>query len=382
MSQFKLEKELIQQTPILHFQYDQKGATLRASEVKPKLDRFLLKKLAEQENLDLDYKETFALNYKLKFISFEESDICNKIPKLFFGNTKLNQRVQMIEMKDPFKIEILCFCKELLHLINSTIEEFFLINNFGARQTKGFGSFVLADSIKLDEDIFNNISKNYKDFIYYKVKDKKFENVMHDVGRIYALMKSGINETTKKDRQKYSRGFIFQYFHDKGIGNDKAFIKKYVVHKKTGKNDDYKNYEAQEYKNINKSQFKLVRPLLGLSKQISFGKGDRSYSNVNISSKCIERFASPVTIKIVGDYVLFLPNNIPNKLLNSKFEISNGNSSEILYTPENFNLVDFLNKFADYFNSDEIANKKKLFNFKSQDIHLKKSSEKVRDKYD
>ena len=42
MSVFKMIVELKQQTPILHFQPDESGATLRASEVKPKLDRFLI----------------------------------------------------------------------------------------------------------------------------------------------------------------------------------------------------------------------------------------------------------------------------------------------------------------------------------------------------
>lgn len=35
---------LEQQTPLIHFQYDQPGATLRATEVKPKLDKFIIKK--------------------------------------------------------------------------------------------------------------------------------------------------------------------------------------------------------------------------------------------------------------------------------------------------------------------------------------------------
>ena len=41
----KLEIKLKQHTPLIHFQHDQKGATLRASEVKPKLDKFVLTKL-------------------------------------------------------------------------------------------------------------------------------------------------------------------------------------------------------------------------------------------------------------------------------------------------------------------------------------------------
>lgn len=40
----KLKVQLEAQSPIIHFQHDQAGATLRASEVKPKLDRFLLNK--------------------------------------------------------------------------------------------------------------------------------------------------------------------------------------------------------------------------------------------------------------------------------------------------------------------------------------------------
>ena len=42
---YKIEFTLKQHTPIIHFQHDQDGATLRATEVKPKLDRFIIEKL-------------------------------------------------------------------------------------------------------------------------------------------------------------------------------------------------------------------------------------------------------------------------------------------------------------------------------------------------
>ena len=45
----KLEIKLKQHTPLIHFQHDQEGATLRASEVKPKLDKFILRKLTPEE---------------------------------------------------------------------------------------------------------------------------------------------------------------------------------------------------------------------------------------------------------------------------------------------------------------------------------------------
>lgn len=41
----KLELNLICHAPIIHFQPDEEGTTLRASEVKPKFDRYLMKKV-------------------------------------------------------------------------------------------------------------------------------------------------------------------------------------------------------------------------------------------------------------------------------------------------------------------------------------------------
>lgn len=40
---YRLSFELVQHTSIIHFQADYQGATLRVSEVKPKLDKYLLK---------------------------------------------------------------------------------------------------------------------------------------------------------------------------------------------------------------------------------------------------------------------------------------------------------------------------------------------------
>ena len=100
---YKLEFTLKQHTPLIHFQHDQAGATLRATEVKPKLDFFLMKKLLQKPEIP-DHKvrkefykiaitklpdetihpwknwlvgkgrnEHIALDYKLKFHSQSES---------------------------------------------------------------------------------------------------------------------------------------------------------------------------------------------------------------------------------------------------------------------------------------------------------------------
>ena len=39
---------LLPQSPLIHFQWDQPGAALRATEVKPKLDRYIIKRYIEK----------------------------------------------------------------------------------------------------------------------------------------------------------------------------------------------------------------------------------------------------------------------------------------------------------------------------------------------
>ena len=77
MSNFKLTFKLKQHTPLIHFQHDQHGATLRATELKPKLDRFLLEKLGNgnyEQGIEIAKKKGWlvakgehpALDYKVR----------------------------------------------------------------------------------------------------------------------------------------------------------------------------------------------------------------------------------------------------------------------------------------------------------------------------
>jgi hypothetical protein len=67
---YKIEIKLKQITPMIHFQHDETGATLRASEVKPKLDKFIIKQLGGEANVPecywLDKDRNGALNYKMQ----------------------------------------------------------------------------------------------------------------------------------------------------------------------------------------------------------------------------------------------------------------------------------------------------------------------------
>ena len=99
-----LKVTLKQHTPLIHFQHDQDGATLRASEVKPKLDRFILTKLGNgnyQEGVKqakangwlVGKGEHPALDYKMR-IEDEDTNLFS-----FFTNTK-REYTERDEKKD------------------------------------------------------------------------------------------------------------------------------------------------------------------------------------------------------------------------------------------------------------------------------------------
>ena len=85
---FSLQLKLKQHTPLLHFQHDQEGATLRATEIKPKLDEFILltkgrKAVHPEYFADADDADKNALDYKLR-ISAEKSEeyvVASAIPR-------------------------------------------------------------------------------------------------------------------------------------------------------------------------------------------------------------------------------------------------------------------------------------------------------------
>lgn len=184
MSDYKLTFKLKQHTPIIHFQHDQYGATLRASELKPKLDKFILLKLgkeveptltdteaiyqrgiseAKSRNWLVGNGEHTALDYKINL--FSENSKCYRLgfPKKnnegkiewdeqfpnYFGNMKKEDEKkepkEFIFSKDFLDGEIVVFDINLKKSISDSLPRFFFFNNFGTRQNKGFGSFSIIE---------------------------------------------------------------------------------------------------------------------------------------------------------------------------------------------------------------------------------------------
>lgn len=230
MNDFKLTFTLKQHTPIIHFQHDQHGATLRASEVKPKLDRYLIEKLGltemvadgvrQKEAPKREYKNWFnseehlSLDYKLKIEpnSEEKIEIKNwhENSPMYFANmgNKLDEKAKYKHFKftgDEINCSIFSFNtkkfdnKNLLEVIVENLYSFFFQNNFGTRQSKGYGSF---EVIKLDGAIVNE--KQKRRYFNYQIalnNASTWEEALYQVSYFYKALRGGINLI---DRQIYS----------------------------------------------------------------------------------------------------------------------------------------------------------------------------------
>ncbi|MBZ0200180.1 MAG: hypothetical protein K8H86_09955, partial [Ignavibacteriaceae bacterium] len=206
MSNYNLTFKLKQHTPIIHFQHQQHGATLRASELKPKLDKYLiensfggilnfnaykefligdtksidkgLKKIDDSSNIqdkenakrEFLKQQKLAFNYKIKMegeTTDKEIDLQEKnrdgIPKIKFNRiTQINEPVikafpmffatmgeEWGKNKKKFcfnhntLLTIVTVEDELIKKIKEIFSLFILVTNFGTRQNKGFGSYYI-----------------------------------------------------------------------------------------------------------------------------------------------------------------------------------------------------------------------------------------------
>ena len=199
-----LTVELKQHTPLIHFQHSQQGATLRASEVKPKLDRFILTKLGNgnyQKGIDaaknngwlvgkgehpaLDYKmrirtdESKRINLSLR----EKKTIQNKFTTEDFplllsnmGGRDSKEELVNFSMYEYIYWDILTTNGniDLYNKLKDYIPYFVANTNFGQRSSKGFGSFT-AESIiendniedKIEIDIFDEDADYIKGNTYF-----------------------------------------------------------------------------------------------------------------------------------------------------------------------------------------------------------------------
>lgn len=256
----KIEVTLKQHTPLIHFQHDQEGATLRATEVKPKLDRFILTKLGE----DPDYKserdeiakgmeekfnqlnsyekgkliakdlgwligkgEQPALDYKMKITSDSKRINGLELP-MYFGNMGEENRdhPKYPVMCKECQMQLLSYNNELIKYIQdnaSLLAEFFERTNFGTRQSEGYGSFYIDEK-----------DKNYyfepKTNLYFDLKASTHNELFGKINLFYCSLRGGLNIKKRVNNNKfidkfYFKSLLFKYMKNKDIQWEKKTIK-------------------------------------------------------------------------------------------------------------------------------------------------------------
>lgn len=365
MYDWQKEYKLVQHTPLIHFQHSEPHACLRATEVKPKLDRFLIEQLEKDDRFgDGIWKKWFvgdgsqqSFDYMMRItpnseqverthsieraIARAEHRLPNanlhEIHKNYFGNMASGNNIQdtiretfkeSLFYKDGLTLTIRCFIPELLTLIDEHIRGFFMMHNFGTRQRKGFGSFTVDISTEPNAPKgFDLVGKYCPNAYYCKLNDNVSADALLDVvWVISAFLRSGFN----RGEGNYVRGFVFRYFQREKnpLANDKAFVKQQVLH------NVYDEATRGEHLHPygNNVRYRYVRGLLGTNENSRFCRAPNAHTPVydiyTHSAEGIERFPSPLLFKPIGKFVFILPQKVPDEIFGSEFYILEKNQEE------------------------------------------------------
>ena len=358
---FQRTYTLLPQSPLIHFQWDQNGAALRATEVKPKLDRYIIKRLGES-NIPSEWRNNQspgALNYKLRIVAdgVPETTLLGYISRkkaktpeekdyafqgcpydIFFGNTGdvSEKRGVTVDMK----LTVDCFIEELREYIDSVIGDFFIVTNFGTMQSKGFGSFIVDEKENDPNHICQTLIAEYQANACYRFKASK--SPFKQIKCLYSLMKTGVNQSYMNP-PAYRRSILFDYMHEQGFGNEKAWLKQKQIAPALGKNVD-QNDEKSRY----------VRALFGIGEEIEFKNSlvdanDKVSVKIKDSEGKIERLNSPVFFKVINNTVYYIGMPINEEIYGKTFTFSSSMGRGEISVPRKEDLPeDFINDFMHY----------------------------------
>ncbi len=374
-SKFKLEFTLKQHTPMIHFQYDQDGATLRGTELKPKLDKFLIKTLGLTEEKVVDNilktvpkeefvtwfnsKDHLSLDYKVSIqaTDVELTKITNesRLP-MFFGamgdDYALNPKATSFT-DSSIKVTFQSFNNELREAIDEHFAAFMARTNFGTRQNKGYGSFFLDDGASssalsrypsISFKIPNNQGNAGRRQANRSQENKPdLKHVFNVINYYYQRLKSGINycKRNKKsgvlEKIDYQHSFLKLYLSKQNLGYEweKRWLKENFLDLTPSTTP--KKYARAMLGVVGKYTFKPVR-----GKTCAPDDANKIYpryeKNISVSSENVQRFKSPITFKPIVDgfdvRIYIITDEIPSELLNETFVFEEGRNNHQLSTPD------------------------------------------------
>lgn len=403
---FRREYTLLAQTPMIHFQHDQSGAALRPSEVKPKLDCYLRRICGGKIPKSwLISDQTQALNYQMRVLASGKDktgalsiDQC----RAYFGNMK-GAAPKGLVFRDCV-LEINCFVPELLNLIDQQIGSFFVLHNFGTRQSKGFGSFLVKENGYSSESFVRGTVKAHcHHYFTFSAKGSDTLTKLNHTYAVYSILKSGVN-MSRSDPLRYIKGYSLRKFLPNSVGSDKAFIKSRVwpssILQPKESDNIYPSYvfirailglaESYEFRDdVRNGGTKTVtdkrtgapkEQLLGQKVRIAHFSGTQVVGDKQLqipldsiqNKKGIQRFRSPFLIKVAGDRVYFILDDSWKPMLGQTFVITQKKKLDdilklpapkaqaeleqlpFIGTPDTFDEAAFISGFVDYFNSESV----------------------------
>lgn len=348
----KLEYSLIPQTPIIHFQHAEHGSTLRATEVKPKFDKFLLKK-AEEDGIALGEKyfipntKNQSFDYKLRLVEKKRLETYNVGRNtdydIYYGNQGLEDRSKEKKaVMSEVLMTVMCADKDLRALIDKYVGEFFIVTNFGSMSGKGFGSFLVEDKKFSESDIAKALKKATGSYNCYAFNGG--ENPFKRIKVIYTIMKSGMSVPE---------------FHDSALFNYLMYENKIALY---GEKEGLRANQLvplQPEQRIQKRYYYL-RALLGVGDRAEYRIGhDRFTITMKEENNEIERLESPIFFKVINKRVYIVANRINREIYGKSFIFKKGKNGPScrfsVPTEEMLNDIfidDFLWCAIDYINSN------------------------------
>lgn len=240
---YSFEINVYCQFPMLHFQVNNGYEVgLRASDIKPRLDRYL-REVARDEGIESYFKnDTQSLDYKLFIETTYKYEYYIEKEKHYYFVGKIKD-TNGVEIKHLYfcncKLKFICFHEKLSNIINNNISNFFLLNNFGMMQSKGYGSFTVKEyENSLEEAQIKEIGKVLKDYTGNPVycfnisnindKQKYFSNISNKIKQYYGEVKKKYNfkvyETNLIDAKNLNDTLIYLYSEKRSKERIKGFF--------------------------------------------------------------------------------------------------------------------------------------------------------------
>lgn len=376
---FQIQFTLRQHTPMIHFQHHQDGATLRATEVKPKLDRFLIERMGggnydagveyakSQKWLIGEGSNGNALDYKMRIMA-QDAPKASEISHFpcFFADIGLKEDSsesvkKFILHAQPIKLQIICFHAELKTFIQKHFNDFIAQTNFGMRQSKGFGSFSV-DGQTIDGAVAR--------FTVNGNKQKNCESLFNCIDLFYKSLRGGVRTYGRDGSEFYFKSLLVTYYHQftspkPTLNWDKKAIKQVL----------------EEYKtNINGTD---IKDLLGFSTteewkkwRVSITKRDGRKDEIDVLEKniktetnrhekdkpkeqkkalesaLVDRFASPIVFKPIYNgenwTVFIFLQNIPQVYTDTTVLAKVRNETVSLKMWDSFDLKTFFKSIEKY----------------------------------